>query len=255
MSSTQTRVCALLIAFLFGTDFSFGDERDKEYPTKDLIDGEGLYRIDISIIGTTTYKTAGGASKTVLLAVPLRHVEKGIDKEKFAAVLKTPGVRAEFEARFKAEVEAEVKLNMAQQKADEIAKKAKDKADSECREKLADANLKFAEKLIQRDELDKDELPELDTFVAEFPVWSVVDEAIFRRDGLIPALPKLFTPEDGAIFALFTDDDLAKRFVERLPLPGKVPVKLITPGALRVILTELQCMGCKNVGIDPSTTP
>jgi hypothetical protein len=95
-----------------------------------------------------------------------------------------------------------------------------------------------------------------DVFFATFPVWTVVDAEQFRgTQNIVRSLPVIGSDELGKFFPVFTDDDLAKRFIEDWPLPGKAPLQLITPRALWDVLTELKPLGCGHVGIDVSLRP
>jgi hypothetical protein len=59
---------------------------------------------------------------------------------------------------------------------------------------------------------------------------------------------------EGALVAAFTDEDLAQRFLERIPDPDKAilePFHPKDPEALAVMLTVLAALGQTHLAIDP----
>lgn len=148
----------------------------KNYSTTGLTDGKSVDLPKVAIIGTTKVDT-----KTVLLAVPVDKI--GITRSQFDTLLKAPGVRSEFQVRLKADLEAEAILKREEEEearvkkeAAELAKQGKVKEEAQRQEKLADANLKFAAKLIAKGEEDKGKkrLREIST---EFPGTKAAAEA------------------------------------------------------------------------------
>lgn len=89
-----------------------------------------------------------------------------------------------------------------------------------------------------------------DTYLAEWPLWTVVDEEVFKERGALPSFPVIITTEHGKVFPVFTDLDGAKLFIEEMPLPGKVPLKIITPRALREFLANVSKEDCNHVVFD-----
>lgn len=95
-----------------------------------------------------------------------------------------------------------------------------------------------------------DELFDAEEFAAQLPVWAIIDEAKFHQHGLIPSIVSLTAQDVGRFVPLFTDLDLAKQAIADLGVPGKVPLILKTLKAVRVVMTDLESVGCEHVGID-----
>ncbi|HVC98452.1 MAG TPA: hypothetical protein VND64_32595 [Pirellulales bacterium] len=89
---------------------------------------------------------------------------------------------------------------------------------------------------------------------AEFPFWTVVDKEKCEQLGLAKSVVR-FTciQRESPVCPLFTDDDLAQRFLETYGSTGRVSVCLAEPPELLGLLTEIQAAGCKYVGFDIST--
>jgi hypothetical protein len=89
-------------------------------------------------------------------------------------------------------------------------------------------------------------------FLIQLPVWTIADVAICQAKGLEPAIAIFSAPEIGKILPLFTDEDLAKRFLETVPVPGKSRVWLRTMKAVRAVIAGWYKAGVGHVGIDMS---
>lgn len=89
-------------------------------------------------------------------------------------------------------------------------------------------------------------------FEIPFPVWTIVDVAEHQKRGLPHSVKVLETPEHGKVLPLFTDADLAKTWIERQPLPGKAPLRMMTARLLYTLLTDYKRFGGNYVGIDLS---
>jgi hypothetical protein len=90
-------------------------------------------------------------------------------------------------------------------------------------------------------------------FEIPFPVWTIVDVAEHQKRGLPHSVKVLETPEHGPVLPLFTDADLAKTWIERQPLPGKAPLRMMTARLLHTLLTDYKQRFRGNyVGIDMS---
>lgn len=83
-----------------------------------------------------------------------------------------------------------------------------------------------------------------------FPVWMIVDADKHKAHGLPKSLAVLGCDQYAKFAPLFTTADLAWRFVHSMERPGRVPIRLIKPQALKVILADLKKVGCTTVGLD-----
>lgn len=93
----------------------------------------------------------------------------------------------------------------------------------------------------------------------QFPVWTLVDVAIYQASGIERGLAVFGTDSAGIgpFLPLFTDPDLAARFLETTQMPAMVVVPLRTPEALDAIL-RLRCATepeLSHVGLDVSFFP
>jgi hypothetical protein len=96
-----------------------------------------------------------------------------------------------------------------------------------------------------------------DHFEFEFPVWTIVDLQRFKQSGLAGSVTVMMGSDGiGRFLSMFTDVDLAKRFIEDCPLPGKGPLALATPKALLAVLSDFEkIVKGEHVGIDVSSKP
>jgi hypothetical protein len=92
-------------------------------------------------------------------------------------------------------------------------------------------------------------------FEADYPLWTLYDSALDKRLGMPGGVPLINPPGMGTLLAVFTDADLAKRFIEDLRRPDVIPLALREPKALLKIVEYFQQRGVANVGIDISFHP
>jgi hypothetical protein len=95
-----------------------------------------------------------------------------------------------------------------------------------------------------------DELFDANRFLISFPVWVIVNEERFQKEGIIRSLVEISTSEHGPILALFTDQDLAKTFATEKAVSDRAYLELRTLKALREIAKDLRSVGVTHVGID-----
>lgn len=93
-----------------------------------------------------------------------------------------------------------------------------------------------------------------DEFLFRIPVWAIVNIANFQAKGLLSSIVTAKSPEVSDFLLMFTDDDLAKRFIEDNQASGCAPVEIKTEQALRSILIDLKKNGLAHVGIDVSNS-
>ncbi len=94
-----------------------------------------------------------------------------------------------------------------------------------------------------------------DQFLIVHPLFTVVDAEKFNKDGSGASVLELSSNEFDRFFLLFTDDDLARTFLERMlgeKADRMAVLEIIAGNDLRQLLTELEGLGCKDVGIDLS---
>lgn len=58
-----------------------------------------------------------------------------------------------------------------------------------------------------------DEAFDADEFVLHLPLWTIANKKICEEKGLTPAIATFITPEFGRFVPLFSDNDLAVRFM------------------------------------------
>ena len=84
-------------------------------------------------------------------------------------------------------------------------------------------------------------------FVADLPVWLIVSQG-FLTGG--PLDPLVTTADVGQVLQVFTDEDLASRYIQEQKMSGVVPLPVRTPAALRQLLEDFEKAGGGHVGID-----
>lgn len=91
-----------------------------------------------------------------------------------------------------------------------------------------------------------------DGFVFNLPVWVIVNEPVWRRDGLGAGICVMTHPQFGPLLALFTDRHLAERYIEDRGTPDRAPLE--APRAtLRLLLKHFDDLGAENVAFDCPT--
>jgi hypothetical protein len=86
-----------------------------------------------------------------------------------------------------------------------------------------------------------------DGFVLTFPVW-----VVGRPDRTVAGLLQGRYVGGATATPLFTDEDLARTFLERSPAPGHVVMPIFEASALLGLLGALVRQGLTHVVIDPS---
>jgi hypothetical protein len=94
-----------------------------------------------------------------------------------------------------------------------------------------------------------DELYDPKRFVADFPLWIIVAEG-FNPDNEPFAPMVMNTAEMRSILLLFTDEDLANKYIEEHGEHGRLPYPIRDPKALRELLAGFETCGGRHVGID-----
>jgi hypothetical protein len=92
-------------------------------------------------------------------------------------------------------------------------------------------------------------------FYADYPLWTLYDEALDKKLGMPGGVPRINPPGKPPLLAIFTDADLARRFIEDLRRPDVQPLALPNPKAVLVIAEHFQKEGVQYVGIDISFHP
>ncbi len=92
-------------------------------------------------------------------------------------------------------------------------------------------------------------------FYADYPLWTLYDEALAQRLGMPDGIPILNPPGVGTMLPLFTDVDLAQRFIEDARRPDVTPLAIREPLGLLAIVEHFQRKGIQHVGIDLSLHP
>jgi hypothetical protein len=91
------------------------------------------------------------------------------------------------------------------------------------------------------------------TFLVKFPIWTIVNVKVLQESGPGPAIATCTAPEIGQFIPIFTDEDLAKQFMEKVETPpGFSRLGLRTLKALRVIVAGWDKGEVHHVGIDVS---
>jgi hypothetical protein len=95
-----------------------------------------------------------------------------------------------------------------------------------------------------------EELPSHDDFFCTLPVWTVIDPEEFKQAGVPASIKLLNSPKFGLLLGLFTDEDLALRFIEDVGLTGRTTFKISAKEQLLDTLSSFKVIGVKYVGID-----
>jgi hypothetical protein len=98
-------------------------------------------------------------------------------------------------------------------------------------------------------------LLEAGKFYADYPLWTLYDEALAKKLGMPGGVPRINPPGMGPLVAIFTDVDLAKRFIEDLRRPDVTPLALPNPKAVLAVAEHFQKAGVEHVGLDISFHP
>lgn len=85
------------------------------------------------------------------------------------------------------------------------------------------------------------------------PIWTLANEANLLNDGIPESIR--FIEKDGEVFfPLFSDCDLADRFIEESPLDGAVALRINGVGTLRGLFRDVRST-TDRIAIDGSTNP
>lgn len=89
----------------------------------------------------------------------------------------------------------------------------------------------------------------------ESPFFVLVDPKLDRQFGLAGGVPRINPPGMKPLLAIFTDDDLAKRFCEDLRRPDVTPQAISSPKDMLAIAEFFQTSGIQEVARDLSFHP
>jgi hypothetical protein len=89
----------------------------------------------------------------------------------------------------------------------------------------------------------------------EFPLYVVVDPNLERQFGMPGGIPRINPPGMKPLLAVFTDEDLAKRFCEDLRRPDVQPHVVRRPEEMLLIAEFFQKSGIDEVARDISFHP
>jgi hypothetical protein len=86
----------------------------------------------------------------------------------------------------------------------------------------------------------------------DFPVWVIVDTADFDEFGLAAAYRGFVEPGIGPVFSFFTDEDLAKQFMEDKSWANLRPYPIEDLISFRELVESANENGASWVALDPS---
>jgi hypothetical protein len=89
----------------------------------------------------------------------------------------------------------------------------------------------------------------------EFPLYVVVDPNLEKQFGMPGGIPRINPPGMKPLLAVFTDEDLAKRFCEDLRRPEVKPRAVQRPEEMLLIAEFFQKSGIDEVARDTSFHP
>jgi hypothetical protein len=93
------------------------------------------------------------------------------------------------------------------------------------------------------------------TFVADYPIWILCDKGT-QPGNAIAGMQKTMWPGKGMSLPVFTDHDLAQRWIEAMHRSATVePVALIAPDGAIKVAEYFQNAGVNYVVIDPCFRP
>ncbi len=90
---------------------------------------------------------------------------------------------------------------------------------------------------------------------ADYPLWTLVDETLHNTLGMPGGVPKINFPTKGPVLAIFTDLDLAERFLRETQHGSVKPLALLIPEAVLKIAEYFEKAGVKLVAIDIGVNP
>ena len=89
-------------------------------------------------------------------------------------------------------------------------------------------------------------------FYADYPLWTLYSEELDKKFGMPGGVPQVNPPEMKPLLAVFTDQELAQRFIDKVGWPGVVPLALPNPEAVLKVAEHFLGKGVEDVGIDIS---
>ena len=92
-----------------------------------------------------------------------------------------------------------------------------------------------------------------DAFVIESPVWTIAIDAELRAHGMPGGVAVMASAGHGLVFPLYTDEDLARRFLEESGAVGRSPYRIDGLPHLVALLRAMELVGVNRVGIDCPT--
>lgn len=96
----------------------------------------------------------------------------------------------------------------------------------------------------------------MDEFLIQFPVYAIVNPAAALRGDNREAFVPFKVPELGDVLPLFTDTDLAARFLEAVPLPFAAITRPVTDVPMLVAILRMKLEhGVQHIGFDISFAP
>src|SRR5690349_12077699 len=91
-------------------------------------------------------------------------------------------------------------------------------------------------------------------FYADYPLWTLYDAALAKL-GMPSGVPQINPRGMPPLLAVFTDADLAERFITALGRPDVKPLALRNPKAVLDVAEHFQKAGVQHVAIDISAHP
>lgn len=85
-----------------------------------------------------------------------------------------------------------------------------------------------------------------------FPVWTLAYADRLEHEGLPEAIAIVIGKNDRKSITVFTDEDLALRFVREHRVPNVVPVQVESPASFREWRSPLEGQGVTHVQLDPT---
>jgi hypothetical protein len=97
-------------------------------------------------------------------------------------------------------------------------------------------------------------IPDSGPFTVDLPVWTVVEVSTLNTVGF-PMCAAMGMSPFGRVQPLFTDEDLARRYIEEIGSPDRVPFAIRDDETLLSLLQLADSSGITHVAIDTPAAP
>lgn len=94
-----------------------------------------------------------------------------------------------------------------------------------------------------------------DLFIVYAPIWSIVIDAIYQKEGVPGGIAMGQSAQFGLVFPLFTDESLAQRFIDETGKPGRSVFKIEDSRVLLGLFNAMKIIGVRHAAFDCPADP